>query len=242
MGSGRSAVRGGEAGSGREVDTTVELKVGKRRGKEAIVINAVAFADQFLAAFRHIKNVVDRGSDPDLVSRIARAARLRWRVSQASATTSRAPTESRCGRASFSALTSSDGDRHPRGGTALDVESGSARGPPPRSSLDHPSNSSNAGRSVCSGASRTSAGGNGFLNDDLTILLREEALPVEEAASSTSSRYAMTDHLRLMFSPTAGGRTLGYQALPAESGNTRPRSALRQRPRQHRTGDVVPNA
>lgn len=63
-------------------DTTVELKVGKRRGKEAIVINAVAFADQFLAAFRHIKNVVDRGSDPDLVSRIARAARLRWRVSQ----------------------------------------------------------------------------------------------------------------------------------------------------------------
>lgn len=63
-------------------DTTVELKVGKRHGKDTIVINAVAFADQFLAAFRHVKDLVDRGSDPGLVSRIARATRSRWPVGQ----------------------------------------------------------------------------------------------------------------------------------------------------------------
>ena len=50
----------------------------------------------------------------------------------------------------------------------------------------------------------------------------------------------MTDHLRLMFFSYSRRENVGSSSTTRRSGNTRPRSALRQRPRQHRTGDVVP--
>ena len=61
-------------------DTDIEIKVGQLRRRNTMALNAVAFSEQFLTAFRRVKHLVDTGKDPALVSRVACAARLELRI------------------------------------------------------------------------------------------------------------------------------------------------------------------
>lgn len=63
-------------------NTASQIKVGAQRGHRLLALNAVAFAEQTAEAFERLRRAVADESDPELVKRIARAARLAWPPTQ----------------------------------------------------------------------------------------------------------------------------------------------------------------
>lgn len=62
-------------------DPKNQIKVGMRRRKHFLALNAIALAEHTISAFEGMKKIVTEGKDVELIRNIARAKRLSWPVS-----------------------------------------------------------------------------------------------------------------------------------------------------------------